>query len=1647
MKQPSTSVIRSLMVAGLSICLGLLMSSASDPQITESGLSSAPLTGQSLTLLPDGRWLAIGGQGSGGSVASATIWDSKTGVSVPVSGQLEHPRAWHTATLIPDGAVLIFGGVGTDGKVVKVGELFNPQTQNFDLLSSNNLTPRANHTATLLTDGRVLIVGGISGQDKALATAELWDPASQTVQALPAGLSLARQSHRATLLPDGTVLLWGGIGKDGQALNNGEIYDPVSQQFTLVHSFIPPTDSGVPDLTGSIPVDGATDMPLDNLIAVRLSKPLRMETVNVETVTLTGPGGTVPAKVVPAEGGMLAFITPKTLLAPGVVYTVRLSGPTDQGGIALPETAFSFSTVGDQSEEDWIPDANNLRGDWRTKRPDSPWRSLAPLLAEPGVTAVSGQVLKLDGQPLANVTLEIEGKTARTDDTGRFLLRSPPSGQRVLVIDGRTANGPGKTYGVFEVAEIITEGQTNVLPYTIWMPKIDTAHAVRIPSPTTSEVIVTTPRIPGLEVHIPPQTVIRDRNGRAVTSVSITPVPVDRPPFPLPPGVQVPIYFTIQPGGADIETLSETIAHGARIIYPNYVNQPAGTRVDFWNYEPSGAGWYIYGQGTVTVNGRQIIPDLGVAIYKFTGAMVGFPINAPADGPPAGGIGDGEPVDLFTGLLVVEKTDLLLPDVLPIALTRTYRPRDTVSRPFGIGTTHPYELFLTGNANPYTVLELILPDGGRIHYDRISAGTGYGDAVYEHISTPTKFYKSQIKYTVNGWYLTLKDGTVYVFETGINDSYLQSIQDRYGNKITITRPDLENITRITSPNGKWIEFTVDSGSRITQAKDNSGRVVAYTYDTGGRLTTVTDPNGGITQYTYDSNSQMLTIQDARGIVYLSNVYDANGRVIQQTQADGTTYQFAYTLDGNGKVIQTDVTDPRGNVRRVTFNSSGYMLTDTHAVGRPEQQTATYTRDSVSNFIASAADSLNRTTTYAYDSMGNVTSLTRLSGTPDSVTTSYTYEPAFNQVASTTDPLNHTTTFGRDAQGNLTAVTDPLGHQTTLTYNALGQPVSVADPLNNTTQFTYDMGDLTAVTDPLGNSTTRIMDSVGRLRSVTNPLGFLTIYDYDPLNQLTKVTDPLAGMTSFSYDTNGNLLSVTDARNNPTIYTYDNMNQMATRKDPLLVVESYPLYDGKGNLKTFNDRKGQTTQFIYDALNRRTKATYADSSTTDYIYDGGDRLHQIIDSISGTITLDYDNLDRLTQETTPQGSVSYTYDAAGRRTSMTVAGQPIVNYAYDNANRLTDITQGSSNVHFDYDAAGRRTKTTLPNGVTENYTYDVASRLTGIEYWNGTTLLGNLTYTYDAAGNRTKIGGSYARTGLPQAVSSASYNAANQQTNWAGTTLSYDANGNLIGDGANTYTWDARDRLASMTGASFSYDALGRRTSKTIGGASTGYLYDGQNPVQELLGGSPTANILMGLRIDEYLTRTDAAGTRAFLTDVQGSTVALTDTTGTVQTEYTFDPFGNTSVTGTSSSNSFQYTGRENDGTGLYYYRARYYSSIFQRFISNDPIGFDGGDYNLYAYVGNNPINGKDPTGLALYGNWCGPGGSGTPSNCIDRACAHHDMCYDACGLNYINRWVPNLFSKCAIRCDAALVKRVKKCGSGCSGGASGAFGGGASGSW
>ncbi|MBN4054621.1 hypothetical protein JYT87_02820 [Nitrospira defluvii] len=277
--------------------------------------------------------------------------------------------------------------------------------------------------------------------------------------------------------------------------------------------------------------------------------------------------------------------------------------------------------------------------------------------------------------------------------------------------------------------------------------------------------------------------------------------------------------------------------------------------------------------------------------------------------------------------------------------------------------------------------------------------------------------------------------------------------------------------------------------------------------------------------------------------------------------------------------------------------------------------------------------------------------------------------------------------------------------------------------------------------------------------------------------------------------------------------------------------------------------------------------------------------------------------------------------------MAVNGQPPVNYQYDGNSRLTQVAQGPEIVGLGYDIAGRRTTLSYPNGTSTSYTYDAASQLTGIVHKAGVIPFESLTYTYDAAGNRISLD----RTNgvsilLPDAVQAA-YDAANEQIQFNSPTpnLSYDAN-----------------------------DIMSE-----IGGEAVGVSY------------------LRSLNIDEPLVRQSTTN-EYYHVDALGSTLELSDEAGAVVTTYEYEAFGKTTINGT-PPNPFQYTGRKNDGTGLYYYRARYYSSGLQRFVSKDPLPCERRKgNNLYSYVDNNPTNFIDPLGLEKEPP-CPPGGCSAQS--------------------------------------------------------------------
>jgi RHS repeat-associated protein len=1090
---------------------------------------------------------------------------------------------------------------------------------------------------------------------------------------------------------------------------------------------------------------------------------------------------------------------------------------------------------------------------------------------------------------------------------------------------------------------------------------------------------ISDPDLPGFKMTIPAGVQIIGWDGQPNNQFGVTTVPVDRSPLPpllLPGGLEAreTYLFSFGKVGGGVPT------GNIPIDLPNNYGALPGEKVDlyYFNEAPDGSApnqWDKYGTATVSLDGTTLVTDINPAtglqygiprfccgaltpVFNFINRLFGY-----SGGPNDGGKNAGDPVDVSTGYFYVDKTDMVLPGRLPIVVTRTYRSNLDIPGPFGIGTSVSFDFALVSpDSFSSQAIVLISPGNRQDNFSLQPNGT------YINTTSPslrgvvvtTSGLDSERLYT-----LRFREGFIWQFNSS---GQLISQYDRNNNTITYIRDNFGRVINIFEPGGRSLSIsyvgTPGQGLRnIRSISDPIGRQVIYSYDASARLESVTDAAGGVTRYAYDGANRIVTIIDPRGVNFLSNEYDAAGRVVRQTEADGGVWAFAYTNTAT-YISQAVITNPRGHETTYRFNPAGYQISETDALG----QTTTFERQTGSNQLVSVTDPLRRTTRFEYDEIGNVTRITDPAGNART----FNYHPTFNRVTSITDPLGNVSRFEYSNVGNLSSYIDAIGNRTTIGYNNFGQPISSTDAQGNTTNFTYDtLGSLSEISDPLGNRVQRRYDQVFRLIEQTDPRGKVTSFAYNGLNKITGINDPTGGLTELTYDGNGNLLSVIDPRGSATVYSYNSKDQVATRTDPVGATESFQ-YDAMGNLVLWVDRRGQQAQFTYDALNRRVSGNYQDGVTTNVVYDAVSRLVQGTDSFAGTIANQFDSLDRLISQVSNLGKVRYAYDNIGRRTEMTVPGQSTVAYSYDANSRLRQTVQGAQVVTIDYDTLNRRTQLALPNGVTTEYQYDAASRPTALVYRRPAGIIGDLNYYYDKAGHRTGIGGSLARALLPDPVALAEYDMANRQLRFGTSAMTYDPTGNMTtltnSAGVTSLTWDARSRLTNSVGpigsSSFTYDVFGRRAKKSIGGQSTQYLYDGVNPIQEHSGTSILANMLSGLDVDEVFTRSENSnpGSSQFLSDALGSVVSLTDPSGNIQADYTYEPFGRTQISGSPTTNSFQFTGRENDGNGMYYYRARYYHPSLQRFINEDPMGFAAGDFNLFAYARNNPTNLRDPTG-------------------------------------------------------------------------------------
>jgi RHS repeat-associated protein len=854
-----------------------------------------------------------------------------------------------------------------------------------------------------------------------------------------------------------------------------------------------------------------------------------------------------------------------------------------------------------------------------------------------------------------------------------------------------------------------------------------------------------------------------------------------------------------------------------------------------------------------------------------------------------------DPVNTLTGNFIQTEVDLEFPNsIYGMDFVRFYNSQDPSSGGFGLGWTHAHDIRID-SVDGNGVVSMVLGDGRIVQF--VPDGSGGYDR-------PIEFYGELVDDGDDSFSAEMFDGSVWDFNAS---GELVELSNWDGQVVTLTQ-GANGPTQISSNAGYTLTITYDGSGHISAVSSSDGRAVGYGY-TGDLLDTFTNPDSGVTTYTYNTEDLLETITDPELVDIVTNTYDTQSRVVEQSFPGGQSVTFAYqglettmTSQPSGEVLIHEynssdilirIEDPYNEEVNITRSADGELTGATSRLG----ETLTQTFDGNGNALTS------ETTTggeieYTYDSENRLTSVTQ----PWGATTTYTYDGTERVPATVTDDLNNTTTY-TVVDGLVTSVEDADGVETTYTYDSQRRLASETNGANETTTYTYDSaGRLASTTTPLGNSTTYTYDNAGRLLTSTDPEAGVTTYTYNNAGRLLTITDPENDTTTNTYDSSGRLASTTDSRNDTTSFTYDDFDQLVTTNRPGGATSTNTWAD-LGRLASVTDPLSRTTGYGYDADGNQASTTDPTSDTTTTTRDTAGRILTTTDPLNRTTTNTYDSSGRLVTTTDPAGGVTtYTYDALGRTSTLT-----------DPEGGVTTTT---------YTPGGRVATTTNPEGGVTTYTYDSAGRVAAVTDPEA----GVTTYTYDGDGRVTQV---ESPEGLLAATTFDDAGRPLTQTDAAGvtTTFTYNGRGDLTGvqlDGQGTSLFDNDDRdLLSVTDplgetTTFDYDGRGNRTQVTDAlnrtQTSTYALDDQLTSVTDALNRTSTITYDADGRVDiatdasgRTVTSTyDAAGqlvkqefsdssTITYSYDAAGRRTQMVDSTGT--TTYGYDDTGNlTSVT-------------------------------------------------------------------------------------------------------------------------------------------------------
>jgi RHS repeat-associated protein len=555
-----------------------------------------------------------------------------------------------------------------------------------------------------------------------------------------------------------------------------------------------------------------------------------------------------------------------------------------------------------------------------------------------------------------------------------------------------------------------------------------------------------------------------------------------------------------------------------------------------------------------------------------------------------------------------------------------------------------------------------------------------------------------------------------------------------------------------------------------------------------------------------------------------------------------------------------------------------------------------------------------------------------------------------------------------------------------------------DALGHTVSYEYDAGD--RLTDVVTDNPAE------RLYGTTCPL--VTAHAHDDGDRITEArvyvpddpdcsqepATPLVAAFA-AYDEIGNRTSLTDPNGHVTTYTYDLLDRLTSETDGLGTMAF--TYDARDLITSRSTAAGDTIRYAYDAAGRLARIEFPGDGIEHVLDANGNRVSSRRDSASAPVDRSFDALDRMVGRTDEFGyTVGYEYDLAGNLKRLVYPSGVEVLYEYDRLSRLTKVTGwDGSETTYEYDVAGNLVGAALPDGSTVVYSYDAARRLTAIHDSRGGETRYRADYTLNAAGKRIA-----AELELPLEPDPATghtgftYGPANTLAARDGaagaSSYTHDADGNMVsgtlGGAPRTMGYNALDQMETHDGDAYRYDADGLRVEIARGDRARRFVYDVTAPYARLLEerdeqGNLVARYLYGLGL---IVRDGPEGPRIYHYDSRGSTIALTDGSGTITDRYAYDPYGKLlskvadvdldgDGTPDPTENPFTFVGRDgvqDDGNGLYHMRARYYAPELGRFIQKDQA-FDGTltapqSLNRYAYVQGDPIQWTDPNGEFVF---------------------------------------------------------------------------------